>query len=215
MDFPGNSQNVTGDQKKVEKKIEKVITGEVIQKPKPIAKRFKGIFFGGEFKSAMRYVVSDVIIPAIRNTIFDVAIRGSERVIYGEKGQRRYGGSINDPRRPHFSYNQISTPPKSQYRSTILPDTTPSYSQQQGRGRRPEGQDIVIVSREEAELVLEAMVDILEKYDEVSVADLNELLGLPSAHIDNKWGWTNLGRSGIRQIREGYLLELPGVEPLS
>jgi len=73
---------------------------------------------------------------------------------------------------------------------------------------------IYLVSRDEADLVVERMLDILDKYDVVSVADLNDLLGLPTSPIDNKWGWAILGRVEIRQTRDGYLIDLPAPEPI-
>ena len=44
--------------------------------------------------------------------------------------------------------------------------------------------------------------------------DLYDLTGLPSAHVDNKWGWTYLTNTEIRQIRDGYLLDLPPMEEI-
>lgn len=79
---------------------------------------------------------------------------------------------------------------------------------------RHEINDIVVGTREEAELVVERLGDILETYDVVSLADLNELLGLQTSPIDNKWGWTFIKNVPIRQIRQGYLLELPPLEEI-
>lgn len=72
----------------------------------------------------------------------------------------------------------------------------------------------MLVSRDEAELVIERLSDILENYDVASVADLYDLVGLPTTYIDNKWGWTNLAYANVRQVREGYLIDLPQAEPI-
>ncbi len=58
------------------------------------------------------------------------------------------------------------------------------------------------------------MNDIIETYEVASVADLQDLVGLPSSHVDNKWGWINLHDVQIRQIREGYVIDLPQAEPM-
>lgn len=56
------------------------------------------------------------------------------------------------------------------------------------------------------------MDDLIDKYGTVSVGDLYELLGEEPAYTDEKWGWTDLTESGIRRVRDGYLLQLPQPE---
>jgi hypothetical protein len=58
------------------------------------------------------------------------------------------------------------------------------------------------------------MMDVINDYDVVSVADLNACLGRPSSYVDNNWGWTILKPVDIRQIREGFLLDLPPAEAI-
>lgn len=209
MDFPGNSHNPVGDNTPKEKKdIQKVITGEVIQKPKSFGKRFRAIFFGGDFKGVVRYVTADVMIPAIKNVIVDSAIEGVKRLVYGEGAyRRRYQDPRDprDPRRTNYAYNRIPE----RYRTTMLPDQPPYPGP---RTRRPDASDVLLASREDAENVLERMGDIIDKYETASVADLHDLIGLPTTYVDNDWGWTRITGASIRQTREGFLLELPAVE---
>jgi hypothetical protein len=214
MDFPSNSLNVTGDkspkEEKPKKDVQKVVTGEVIQRPPTIGRRFRTIFFGHEFKGATKYVVTDVLLPALKNMVVDATSKGMERIVYGETGPRRRSMELG---RPRFSYNQ----PVDRYRDRdrgrpgMLPDQPPLY---RPSPRRHASSEIILVSRADAELTLERLTDIVDKYDVASVADLNELAGLPSAYTDNSWGWSNLAGSDIRQIREGYLLVLPNPEPI-
>ena len=71
-----------------------------------------------------------------------------------------------------------------------------------------------MATREDAEMVLERLTDIIDQYDETSVGDLNDLIGIQGSHVDNKWGWTYLGDTQIRQVREGFLIDLPQPEQL-
>lgn len=209
MEFPANSKKSTLQQqkdtpKREKDKLEKVTTGEVVQKKRPISRRFKDIFFSGEIHSAARYVASDVLLPALRNLVVDATTKGIESVIYGESSPSRrraqnnsrinYGGSPLAPRRGL---------------SMTLPDQGP-----RALHRREEVSDIVLVSREDAELVCERLIACVDKYEVASVADFHELVGLPSTYTDNNWGWTNLARIDIRQTREGYLIVLPSPEPI-
>lgn len=218
MDFPSNSHNVTGQPGQPEqpkKEVNKVIVGEVIQRKPPLGKKIKSIFFNGDFKAAALYVLTDVILPGIRDTMYDTATKGVGRVIYGDRAVRRNNLMI-DPRRDSiFSYNRV--PQTQSFRSTtMLPDQPPHVLAASRGGRKSIFNEIILGSREEAELVLERLTDIIDTYQSATVGDLYDLLGLPMSPIDNKWGWVRLGADAtVKQIREGYLLDLPYPEPLS
>lgn len=210
--FPGNSHNPTGPKAKpakAEKVVEKVVTGEVIQKPKSLGRRFKDLFMRGESKGAVDYVVGDVMLPAFRNLIVDATSKGVERLIYGDTAPRR-GRSPLEYRQPRVQYN---TPVDRSYRGGppgILPGQPPL---RQPAHRRPDAGEVILLNKEDAELVLERLTDIIDTYDFATVADLKELVGLPAAYVDANWGWTSLQYADIRQTREGYLLDLPQAEP--
>lgn len=208
MDFPANSEKSKETKKDTapeEKKLEQVVTAPAVVKQKSIGKKFKAIFFGGEFKSSFRYVTADVLLPAARDTLFDAATKGVERLVYGENVQARRGRPANT--RGIVTYNR---PVQRDSRSAMLPDQPPHRVARRGK----ESADVLITDREEAMLVLQTMVDCIDKYNVVSMADLNELIGQPIANIDHNWGWTNLTTAQIRQDRNGYLLELPPMEEL-
>ncbi len=95
------------------------------------------------------------------------------------------------------------------------PRTNPPAPHLSRRGRAQHDFDeIVLQSRAEAEEVIDRMFDILSRFDSVTVADLYELTGIKSNHVDNKWGWTDLQGSSVSRIRNGYLLDLPAPDPL-
>ena len=189
-----------------EKKVEKVIVGEVIVKKRTFGQKFKGVFFGGEFKQALRYFTADVLLPAIRNLMVDATTRGVERMVYGESRDIR--------RRPPPSYgSRISyNSPVVRRDRAYLPDQGPPRPL--GRQVRRDTNELILASREEAEQVLERLIDIIDKYGVASLADLYDLTGLPTSPIDNKWGWSDLRTTEIRQVRDGFLLDLPQAEEI-
>lgn len=205
MDYQGNS-NKEKDAKNnpPKKELEKVVSGEVVMKPKALGGRFKSIFFGGDISTAIQYVGAEVLLPALRNLVVETISKGADRLIYGDSG-----------RRPRSNYG-----PRVQYNNPInrsgfqrnLPDrrSMDRWSRDQ---KTPE--DVIVASREDADMVVERLTDIVDSYDVVSMADLYELLGLPSSHIDNKWGWTNLSSIEVRQVREGYRISFPPLEEVS
>lgn len=207
-DFPANSKSKKQTASKESPKpevAEKVITGEVIQRKKPLGKRFKDVFLGADIKGASSYILADVLFPAVRNMVVDATTKGIERFVYGDTAPRRpsRGG-------PRVSYN--SPVDRSRSRGTMLPDQPPHYPSRQQKP--PGSNEVVLSSRGEAELVLESLRDIIDKYEVTSVSDFHQLVGLPSSYVDEKWGWVNLTHVGVMQIREGYLIDLPSPEPI-
>jgi len=138
--------------------------------------------------------------------IVDASTKGVERLMYGETSSRRRGVGYSGGSRIVYD-----NPLRTDYRSA---STRPPSQLDRMRTPRRARNDFVLSSREEALTVLERMNDIIDQFEIVSVADLNELVGFPSSHVDNKWGWMFLGDVQVRQIREGYLIDLPPAEPI-
>lgn len=74
--------------------------------------------------------------------------------------------------------------------------------------------EVVLQSQADAEAVLAAMKDILDKYEQVTLADMLELCGLSSTYADNKVGWVNLINIQVKNINSGYILDLPAPKEL-
>lgn len=217
QDYQGNSNKAKQSEpteEKPKKVVTKVTVGEVIIPKKSVGKKFREVFgfkaiFGEtDTRSVAEYVIVDVMIPAARNLVFDVLSEGLKRKMYGDSASRRYipgsGSRVT-------SYTPYNRPVERRY--SPLSNSAPSRSIPVVS--KHEHENFVLSSRQEAELVLERMNDIIDSYEVVSVADLNELVGLPTSHVDNKWGWTFLGDVDIRQVREGYLINFPLPEPIS
>lgn len=205
MDYQSNSRKAKNNEGVPKKNIEKVVASEVVVKKKPLGRKIKETFIEADLKTVITYVAVDVLLPAARNTIIDATTKGIERLMYGEKAiHRRNFGGIG----PRITYNN---PINREYREPI----TRPPSLIDARRPRKDNNDFILSTREEATLVLERMNDLIDTYEVASVADLHELVGFPSSHVDNKWGWSNLNNVDIRQIREGYLIDFPPAEPIS
>src|ERR1035437_4616207 len=94
-EFPSNSNNHNPD-KPEPKKIEKVISGNVVRRKKPLGKRMAEMFSGGDARGAWGYVMMDVLLPGAKNIMYDVVAQGFERMIFGDgrssNGRRGSGG---------------------------------------------------------------------------------------------------------------------------
>lgn len=195
-------------------KVEKVVvTGEVIKRKKSLGRKFKDVFVGQDAKSVVFYVLTDVLIPAAKSVALDAINKGSERMIMGEVNplSRRV---YNTTARPRISYNSIRS---EGYRpsGTRPPMGLPRQAIESHDRWRKDDNEIIISSKSEAETVLDRMGDIVDVHGVVSVADLYELIGIPSTPIDYKWGWSSLYGLRTRQVREGFLIDLPPVEVIA
>jgi hypothetical protein len=218
MDYVGNSkkskeepseQQQVSEKVTVKKKVEKVVTGTVVEKKPSIGQKMKGVFFGAGFKSTGVYILEEVLLPALRDLIVDTVRRGTERAVYGDSSYRTPRGREYGPR---TTYN--ATPVRRQVYETTARERGHVPDQPLRPRNRRGGLEFILQSRSEAEDVLEQLSAALEKYEYVTIADLRETLGLKVEYTDNKWGWTVLNDVEIRQIREGYLLDLPPAEAL-
>lgn len=67
----------------------------------------------------------------------------------------------------------------------------------------------------DAENILFNMRDYINTYNDIQIVKLYELveeqtgINIPMTAQDAKFGWSDLTNAGIRQVRGGYLLDLP------
>ena len=212
-DFPGNSYNAQSSKSakasakdsnpEPEKKTEKVISGEVIRRKKGPFSKFKETFTGEDASSVGTYLVFEVFVPAIKNTVSDAVSQGIERLLFGDsRGRSSNSGSRSTSYTP---YNRM-------YRGRESDQRPRSISP---RGRSNHSFDeIILDSRGEAEEVLDKLSDLVREFGVATVSDLYDLVGISREHTDDKWGWTNLRSASVRRVREGCLLDLPPTEPV-
>lgn len=159
---------------------------------------------------AAEYMAMEVVVPAIRDTVFDALHGGLNQLMYGDTRHRRGSTPPAYSNVGQVNYQGMSSPTNSRTRAPA-----PRMLSRQSRAQQA-FDDIVIPTRTEAETVLDQMFEILSRYDMVTVAELYEMTGIQSGHTDHKWGWTNLRGAKVSRLRSGgYLLELPEPEALT
>ena len=197
-DYKPNSR-LAREQASPDKKIEKVIAGTATTKKKSTSKKFADVFLAEDVSSAKSYILWDVLVPKVKNTIEEVLVSTVHAI---------FGGS-SEPRK---------TSSKVSYRSY--------YDE---RNRRPERtdnnyirskvgyefDDVVLESRGEAEAVLHQMDEVVGTYGVVTVADLYDMVGITGRYTDNKYGWTDIRSAEPIRVRDGYLIKLPKAMPLN
>lgn len=197
-EFPPNSET---SKKQSEKNLTPVAT-VAHRRKKSLRKQFSETFVAGDAKTALRYSLFEVLLPAARDMVLDTFQQGLEKLIMGD-GRR--GGATRPQAGPlgNVQYNRYSSRATGPQRAIS----------RQARARH-DFDEIILDDRSEAEEVIDRLFNVVSQYDQATVADLYELVGLASNHTDHKWGWTDLSGAGVTRIRGGYLVDLPTPEPL-
>lgn len=195
-DIRGNSFDST--EKKPERpKVEKVVLGPVVMKKPGIGRLASEIFTGDDLKTAGRYVVADVIFPAIRKLIYEAITEGGARVLFGEVRRsvpNRQGSSS------YVSYGSYYSTPENRK----PPQMSPRAKSTQDFG------ELTFQSKAEVEAVISTMAELIDMYERASVADVYSMVGMENPpYTAQSWGWIDIRQAGIERKPDGYHLILP------
>ena len=182
-----------------EKKIEKVVQGEVKTKKKSEIQKLGSIFISEDVNNVKDYILMDVLVPSIKNAIYELVTGSLDMIFFNGQGRLT-------------KKSQSSTVSYSRYYDQKR-DTDRGYS-----GTRTatgyDYNDIILETRGEAEDVLDRMSELIDTYGQVTVADLYDLVGITGNYTDNKYGWVNIRNAEPIRVRNGYLLKLPKAIPV-
>ena len=205
MKLEPNSKASKAENRKVKKIVKEPVA---IRKPSP-EKRLKEAFVAEDGGAVKSYLVWDVLIPAVKETIANLVKQGIDALLYGQQGSPRSTPS-NITRQGNQSYVSYASYSTRKNDPPFQPD--PSYRRTSATYQRRAAHDfgdIILKSRSDAEEVLSQLVEITMQYGETSVADFYELVGIQSQYTDNKFGWEELSEARVMQVRGGYILDLP------
>lgn len=198
-EYKSNSHKSKAEEAEVsERKVQKVVTGKTKTKANE-ARKFASIFISEDARNVKSYVFMDVLVPAIKKAISDIVTNGMDMILYGGTGgsgrKSRSSGNISY-RNYYDNSRNDNCNDSSRYRNRFDYD------------------DIVFESRGEAELVREQMLDMIDRYGFVTVADMYDMADLTSPYTSNKYGWKNIRSAEAVRVRDGYILKLPKAMPI-
>lgn len=177
-------------------KLEPVIKKEnVVSVKKPLSKKIAETFVSKDSRDIKDWVLFDVVIPGIKNLVLDMM----SMMFFGE-ARRRSSSSTRTDYRSSYRGVEYGTPGRSLSRRR---DSREEYAQKETDYR-----NIVLRNREDAERIVTELRKRVMEYSAASVADLFDLVALPSQYTDNNWGWCDERDIGIRRVSNGYLIDV-------
>lgn len=185
------------------KKVEKVTSGVVKVKKKSETRKVLDNIMGNQIQDIKSSIKNDYIVPAIRNTIWDVFTNTLDMILFGGSGEGRS--------------RRRSTSDKISYRSFYddRRDRSRRYDDRRDRSRSGFDYDeLVLETRGEAQAVLNAMDNMMDEYKIVSVADMYDLIGETCPYTAYKYGWTNIRNAEIVRAHDGYIIRMPKAMPI-
>ena len=201
--FPSNSESAPRTHvEEVKERFKPIVKGRI--RKKGWGTKIKESLIGSDNPSLMDYILFDIVVPAMKETITNIVSGGIEMLMYGEK-RHRPSNMRRDGSKSYVSYSSY-------------------YNGSDDRGNRPETRhaqdrhafdDVIFGSRGEAEEVLSKMAENIEEYGLISVADFYDLCNLQSNFTDNRYGWTSLKEAFTERTRDGYIIRLPRTKPLN
>lgn len=197
-EFGSNSLKEKEQKKPPEKKVEKVVTGTVKKRKKSFGSKLKETFVKEDRGDVKEYLIFDIIIPTIRDTIVDGVCNTMHMIFYGDTKRRDRGRVANTSTRVSYA--------------SYYKDSDDRRSRASVRESRNDANDddILFETRAEAQNVLDSLADIIDEYGSASIADFYDLCGVTENYTDHKYGWTDVSKATISSVRGGYfVLNLP------
>ena len=182
-----------------EKKIEKVVQGEVKTKKKSEIQKLGSIFISEDVNNVKDYILMDVLVPSIKNAIYELVTGSLDMIFFNGQGRL-----TKKSRSSTVSYSRYYDQKRDTDRGYSGTRTATGYDYN----------DIILETRGEAEDVLDRMRELIDTYGQVTVADLYDLVGITGNYTDNKYGWVNIRNAEPIRVRNGYLLKLPKAIPV-
>lgn len=199
-DYKPNTKQYRQEQREasaaeLERRTDKVVRGVGKTKKKSEVRKFVDTFIADDARNVKSFVMSDIIIPAIKD-----AILGTVEMLlgYGKRGKKRR--STMDT----INYTSYSDPAR-RYNSRA----------EEPRLRGGNFEDVIVDTKGEAEDVLAQLDAVIDRYKVARVTDLYDMVGLTAPYTGNRYGWTDITSAESIRLRDGsYLIKMPRAMPI-
>ena len=194
----------------------KVVSGKVVTKRKPLGVQLKEMFASEGDQSFLGYLIDDVAIPMIQETIVTVISstldgikNGIEDRITGGRSENRTTRTTSYGTGKRVDYN-------AQYRASRPSVRSAAPAPRMTIRRSNRVVDIFLETREDGMDIIEELQGKIDGFGHCTVADLYSCI--PDMEIkttDEAWGWDDLNDARVRRLATGqFQLVVPRPIPI-
>ena len=204
--FPSNSALSKNAEQPQKKRMEPIVDTPVVLKKKSFLERSKEAIFVDDTGSIGGYIVRDIIIPTIRDTIYNIVTNGLSMALYSTpntKTKARGGTGTYVSYADYYNDRAVVTPvnkripPSDRYRTQF------------------NIRDIPVPSKDIGYQALDELSERMSMYGNASVQDLFDILRIGSAPATMvNYGWTDISTASVDFIRGEWLLRMPKITQL-
>lgn len=202
LEVPNNSFKKKYEDEKEKERRDPSAPPSAMVKHRTIGQKFIDNFVAEDAKTVKGYLLSEVILPALENLFLDTLHQGIDA--FFNKSNRYTGrGGKSRPYRS-ASYDRYYEGRGARNRAEV--------------GGRTKGiEEVIFNTRQDAQIVREKMLALLEQDQAISIDDYYEIVtdvtGLTvngDNYLDAKYGWMDLTGSSVSMARGGgYVINLP------
>lgn len=171
---------------------------QIVSTKKPLSKKFAETFMTEDAKDVKTWLIMDVLIPGLKNTILDVI----SMMFFGEVDSRSRGSSSRD-RGGRTNY-------RAKYRSSSDRDDRRRREDRYESNDRVDFRHIILQTRNDAEDLVREMKRRIEDTGSVSISELLDMIDAAesSRYTDCNWGWDDPRDVGLKRISSGWLIDV-------
>lgn len=203
------------------KKTKPQLKGGVSKKELSFGEKVKRSFVKEDLRDIGDYIVFDVIIPGIQQGLYTAVVGTAAQIFHMPMPRIPFGNNVGVG---YGGTSQRLTPHERQYRDytsiqsnrpTTQSTLTPRYN------TRFYATDYPFTYKEDADSVLEQLIDICDTYGWVSVANFFEFadpdgtITGTNPYTNNHFGWSNVDGATVKFDGSGYVITLPPARPRS
>ena len=192
--------------KKQRARKEPLVQSATVRKKGIVERLVGGLLGPNGIRAIGSYVGHEIIVPMIKNAFVDSMTTGINMAVFKDQPQPNKRNNPGWNNRQHQNTNRV------QYNQSYQNNQVKQYQSSNATAMIYTIREAVFPNREEALMILDNMMNEIDKYGQVSVADYYDWIGIgDSTFADVSYGWEDLNRARVVSVRGGYAISLPPV----
>lgn len=206
IDLANCPSNSYKDRKEKEEKknrrVDPVIKKDkIVSTKKSTSRRILETFLDDDIEDIRSYFLFNKLIPGLKNGFWELL----ETMFFGNGDDRRRYGMNGRNYSSYSSYYRSG----GEWRYDRERNSRRDREEYYPKDDKIDYRNIVVQGRADANDVINKMIERIEEYGACSVADLFDMIDLPSNYVDNNWGWVDERDIRVRRVSAGFLIDVP------